>query len=163
MRSGHGVRALGPRKLRKCAERKVRAKIHTRFRKDCREASFEFSFRKDCREALFEFSFRRTSLLNLSLGPLQTRYKTAYKSHLHRSFQDNNKNLAGSLKSCPILSGRVPTLVQGNFPAFIVLSPGCCTNFVPGYDCPLLSHIPGPLRNFVGSKVACILHVKCVV
>ena len=53
--SGHGVRTLGPRKLRKCAERKVRAKIRTHFRKDCRETSFEFSF---C----------RTSLLNVSLA-----------------------------------------------------------------------------------------------
>ena len=49
MRSGHGVRALGPRKLRKCAERKVRAKIRTHFRKDCDETSFEFSF---CRTSL---------------------------------------------------------------------------------------------------------------
>ena len=49
-------------------------------------------------------------------------------SHLHRSFQDNNKNLAGSLQGCPILSGRMRTLVQGNFPVFIVLSPGSRTS-----------------------------------
>ena len=72
-----------------------------------------------------------TNVCTLILGPLQTRYKTAYNfiSHIYilqkyfsRSFRDNNKNLAGSLKSCPILSGRVRTPVQGNFPVFIVLS-----------------------------------------
>ena len=92
VRSGHhGVRALGPRKLRKCAERKVRAKIRTHFRKDCRETSFEFSF---C----------RTSLLNLSLATSrqlkqqQRKYDTctAHSCRYYKQITDRNSCFGGT-------------------------------------------------------------------
>ena len=96
------------------------------------------------------------------VGPLQTRYKTAYKSHLHRSLQDNNKNLAGSLNCCPILSGRERT-----WPCTRQLS--CIHRTFTRHSYKLCTRIrlssafTHPLRNCVGSKVACILYVKCVV
>ena len=91
VRSGHGVRALGPRKLRKCAELKVRAKIRTHFRKDCRETSFEFSF---C----------RTSLLNVSLATWrqlkqqQRKYDTCtpHSYRYYKQIADRNSCFGGT-------------------------------------------------------------------